>query len=94
MSGFMGEKKFYSFLHVVKPEVDLPVDIDLYSQPVYDKARENINMTPGAELEYLEARSYPGLQIVDDYRKGCLIAVAVYFGEVRLIDNILIENVS
>ena len=59
-----------------------------------DKARENINMTPGAELEYLEARSYPGLQIVDDYRKGCLIAVAVYFGEVRLIDNILIENVS
>ncbi|NOR15700.1 MAG: DUF1015 family protein, partial [Candidatus Aminicenantes bacterium] len=31
----------YSFLHVVKPEVDLPVGTDLYSQEVYDKAREN-----------------------------------------------------
>jgi uncharacterized protein (DUF1015 family) len=31
----------HSFLHVVKPEIDLPVGIDLYSQPVYDKAKEN-----------------------------------------------------
>lgn len=59
-----------------------------------DKARKNINMTPGAELEYLEARSYPGLQIVDDHRKGCLIALAAKFGDVRLIDNILIEKLS
>ena len=33
----------HSFLHVVKPEVDLPPDIDLHSQKVYDKGRENIN---------------------------------------------------
>jgi uncharacterized protein (DUF1015 family) len=32
----------HSFLHVVKPEVDLPEGTDLYSQPVYDKARENM----------------------------------------------------
>ncbi len=32
----------YSFLHVVKPEVDLPEDVDLYSQQVYDKAKENL----------------------------------------------------
>lgn len=31
----------YSFLHVVKPEIDLPTDTDLYSQAVYDKAKEN-----------------------------------------------------
>lgn len=31
----------FSFLHVVKPEVDLPVGTDLYSQNVYDKAKEN-----------------------------------------------------
>jgi uncharacterized protein (DUF1015 family) len=31
----------FSFLHVVKPEIDLPVGADLYSQPVYDKAKEN-----------------------------------------------------
>jgi uncharacterized protein (DUF1015 family) len=32
----------YSFLHVVKPEVDLPVGTDLYSQAVYDMARNNL----------------------------------------------------
>lgn len=33
----------FSFLHVVKPEIDLPVGINLYSQPVYDKAKENFS---------------------------------------------------
>ncbi len=31
----------YSFLRVVKPEIELPKGIDLYSAQVYDKAREN-----------------------------------------------------
>ncbi len=31
-----------SFLHVVKPEVDLPEDIDLHSAEVYNKGRENL----------------------------------------------------
>jgi len=33
----------YSFLHVVKPEVDLPEGTDLYSPEVYSKARENLD---------------------------------------------------
>jgi uncharacterized protein (DUF1015 family) len=33
----------HSFLHVVKPEVDLPTDVDLHSRKVYDKARENLD---------------------------------------------------
>ena len=32
----------HSFLHVVKPEVDLPLGTDFYSQEVYDMARENL----------------------------------------------------
>ncbi len=31
----------YSFLRVVKPEIELPEGIDLYSQQVYDKAVAN-----------------------------------------------------
>ncbi len=31
-----------SFLHVVKPEVDLPENVDLYSEEVYQKGRENL----------------------------------------------------
>ena len=32
----------HSFLHVVKPEVDLPEDINLYDEKVYQKGRENL----------------------------------------------------
>ena len=31
----------YSFLRVVKPEIELPEDTNLYSQEVYDKALAN-----------------------------------------------------
>jgi len=34
----------YSLLHIIKPEIDLPTDIDIHSQPVYDKAKENFLM--------------------------------------------------
>ncbi len=33
----------YSFLHVVKPEIDLPENIDLYDESVYKKGAENLN---------------------------------------------------
>ncbi len=33
----------YSFLHIVKPEIDLPADIDHYSDEVYAKAAENFS---------------------------------------------------
>jgi uncharacterized protein (DUF1015 family) len=32
----------YSFLHVVKPEVDLPEGVNLYSDEVYNKAKNNL----------------------------------------------------
>jgi len=31
----------YSYLHVIKPEIDLPDDIDLHSDAVYNKGKEN-----------------------------------------------------
>ena len=34
----------YSLLHIIKPEIDLPASIDLHSQPVYDKAKENFGL--------------------------------------------------
>ncbi len=32
----------HSFLHVVKPEVDLPLDVDLHSSIVYQKGKDNL----------------------------------------------------
>ncbi len=31
-----------SFLHITKSEIDLPVDIDIHSQAVYEKAKQNL----------------------------------------------------
>ncbi len=33
----------YSFLHVVKPEIDLPADLDHYSPEVYKKGKDNLD---------------------------------------------------
>ncbi len=57
----------YSFLHVVKPEVDLPMGTDLYSQPVYDKARENIDrfMEEGVLVQETDPRLYIYRQTMD-----------------------------
>lgn len=32
----------YSFLHIVKPEIDLPADLDHYAPEVYQKGKENL----------------------------------------------------
>lgn len=33
----------YSLLHIIKPEIDLPADVDVHAQQVYDKAAENFS---------------------------------------------------
>ena len=33
----------YSFLHITKSEIDLPANIDVHSQVVYEKAKENLD---------------------------------------------------
>lgn len=38
----MAEGNEYSFLHVNKPEIDLKEDINMYSEDVYLKGRENL----------------------------------------------------
>ncbi|MCD4818782.1 MAG: DUF1015 family protein [Candidatus Cloacimonetes bacterium] len=39
----LAENNPYSFLHIVKPEIDLEENIDLYSETVYNKGKENLN---------------------------------------------------
>src|SRR5574340_1260259 len=33
----------YSFLHITKSEIDLPANIDIHSEEVYKKAKENLD---------------------------------------------------
>lgn len=39
----LAEGNPYSFLHVTRPEIDLPPDVDIHSEPVYQKATDNFN---------------------------------------------------
>lgn len=52
--------------------------------------RDRISTKPLAKLQYIETLSYPDLQSTTSlYDKQILVALAVFFGKTRLIDNIL-----
>jgi uncharacterized protein (DUF1015 family) len=77
-----------SFLHITKSEIDLPEDIDIHSQEVYDKAKENLDAFISRNILFREnkecyyiyrlvmnGRSQTGLvcgSSVDDYEKGLI----------------------
>lgn len=78
----------YSFLHVSRPEIDLPDDIDLYSEPVYLKGRESLRrfiaegvlVQDSAECYYVYRQkmgtiTQTGLVVcagVEDYQSGVI----------------------
>ena len=47
---------------------------------------------PLAEIDYVNIRSFPSLDIIEEVKEQALAAVAVRFGKTRLIDNIILEK--
>jgi uncharacterized protein (DUF1015 family) len=78
----------YSLLHIIKPEIDLPATMDVHSQTVYDKAKENFNLFKNRgwlipdeeEMLYIYAQTrngntqygIVGCAAVDDYLNGVI----------------------
>ena len=78
----------YSFLHVTKSEIDLPLNIDVHSPEVYEKAKENLQsfIEKGILIEedkpcyyiyrlVMNGKSQTGLvagSSVDDYEMGII----------------------
>lgn len=78
----------YSFLHITKSEIDLPLNIDTHSQQVYDKAKENLQsfIEQGILIEedkpcyyiyrlIMNGREQTGLvcgSSIDDYENGII----------------------
>ena len=58
----------YSFLHVDKAEVDLPLDVDVYDEKVYAKAKENLDKMIDTGL-YMEDEK-PNYYIYRQVMKG------------------------
>jgi uncharacterized protein (DUF1015 family) len=46
-----------SFLHITKSEIDLPVNTDIHSQEVYDKARENLDAFISRKILFRESKA-------------------------------------
>jgi pantoate--beta-alanine ligase len=59
--------------------------------PLLRRATELIEATPGTRLDYIAAVAYDTLQPVEQLHGKILIALAVYFGTTRLIDNLLLD---
>lgn len=45
-----------SFLHITRSEIDLPAGTDIHSQPVYDKAKENLSAFISREVLFQEQK--------------------------------------
>ncbi|MFR2949564.1 MAG: pantoate--beta-alanine ligase, partial [Akkermansia muciniphila] len=55
---------------------------------VKEHAAAMIEGVPGTRIDYLEIVDAETMQPLAENRKPALMAAAVYFGDVRLIDNI------
>ncbi|MCX6317248.1 MAG: DUF1015 family protein [Bacteroidetes bacterium] len=76
-----------SFLHVTKSEIDLPPGVDIHSQEVYDKAKENLQqLISNGTLLQEEKPCYYIYQLVMNGRSQtglvCLSSVQDYFDDV------------
>jgi uncharacterized protein (DUF1015 family) len=67
-----------SFLHVGKPEIDLPRDIDIHSEPVYLKAKENLDklLKENVLIEDPKASFYLYAQTMDGRTQYGFVGVA------------------
>ncbi len=74
----MAKDNPYSFLHVVKPEIDLPEGTDLYSEAVYNKGAENLKklIDEGIMKQDASPCFYVYRQIMGDHSQTGLVAGA------------------
>jgi len=70
--------KPFSFLHVVKPEIDLPEDTDPYDESVYLKGRENLDRmaAEGILLNDPQPALYFYRQVMGEHSQTGLVACA------------------
>ncbi|MGG7059061.1 DUF1015 domain-containing protein [Clostridium nigeriense] len=68
----------YSFLHVDKAEVDLPEEIDVYDDRVYEKAKENLDkmIDDGLYIEDTKPNYYIYRQVMNGRSQTGLVACA------------------
>lgn len=62
------------------------------TERVVDRIRSTIEEKPLARVDYVEVVSLETLKLEPEVRFPALLAVAVYFGQARLIDNVIVNG--
>ncbi len=78
----------YSFLHVIRPEIDLPPSISIYDEEVYKKAKENLEklIKDGIMFQDDEPYIYIYRQIMGDHMQtGFVVGASVDDYEMDII---------
>ena len=60
------------------------------AKDVVDLVRKVLGEAPLARIDYVELADAETLRAIDSVKPNSLLALAVYFGKTRLIDNILL----
>lgn len=60
--------------------------------PVIAAIRENIETEPLAKIDYVEAVDALSMENVEEIEGEVLVAIAVYIGKTRLIDNFIVDG--
>lgn len=81
----------YKTLKFVIAEME-NIDKNYSIEKITQNAKKMIYNIPNAKLDYLTAVSFPKLGPVKGFSEDILIAIAVKFGAVRLIDNIILRK--
>ena len=68
----------FSFLHINKPEIDMPDEVDLHDQSIYDKGAENLKrfIAEGTLVQDTEEKLYVYKQVMGKHEQVGLVAVA------------------
>lgn len=74
----MAEGNPYTFLHVNKPEIDLPVEIDVHDDSVYQKGAENLEafIANGVIKQDAKQHFYVYRQVMGTHVQTGLVAIA------------------
>jgi len=74
----MAKNNPYSFLHINKPEIDLPPETDIYDEAVYQKGRENLDrfIKEGILIQDEKPMFYVYRQIMGNHSQIGLVAGA------------------
>jgi pantoate--beta-alanine ligase len=59
---------------------------------VLGEVRKLVESKPHAKVQYVEAVDWKSMSRVDELGAGTMIALAVYFGKTRLIDNLVLGD--